>query len=30
MTSKTNGEADEDSLFLENVLDKLYDFGKWS
>ncbi|KAM8726183.1 uncharacterized protein C1orf131 homolog [Acanthopagrus latus] len=27
MTSKTNGEADEDSLFLENVLDKLYDFG---
>ncbi|XP_073349203.1 uncharacterized protein C1orf131 homolog isoform X1 [Pagrus major] len=27
MTSKTNGEADEDSLFLEHVLDKLYDFG---
>lgn len=28
MNSKTNGEADEDSLFLENILDKLYDFGK--
>uniref|UniRef100_UPI0037E7D438 uncharacterized protein C1orf131 homolog isoform X2 n=1 Tax=Semicossyphus pulcher TaxID=241346 RepID=UPI0037E7D438 len=27
MNSKTNGEEDEDSLFLENVLDKLYDFG---
>lgn len=30
MNSKTNGEADEDCLFLENVLDKLYDFGKCS
>lgn len=27
MNTKTNGEADEDSLFLEHVLDKLYDFG---
>lgn len=30
MNTKTNGEADEDSLFLEHVLDKLYDFGKRS
>lgn len=30
MNSKTNGEADEDCLFLEQVLDKLYDFGKCS
>ncbi|XP_044024837.1 uncharacterized protein C1orf131 homolog [Siniperca chuatsi] len=27
MNSKTNGEEDEDCLFLEHVLDKLYDFG---
>ncbi|XP_040919995.1 uncharacterized protein C1orf131 homolog [Toxotes jaculatrix] len=27
MNSKTNGKEDEDCLFLENVLDKLYDFG---
>lgn len=30
MNTKTNEEADEDSLFLENILDKLYDFGKRS
>lgn len=30
MDSKTDGEADEDCLFLEQVLDKLYDFGKCS
>ncbi|KAM9339268.1 40S small subunit processome assembly factor 1 [Symphorus nematophorus] len=28
MNSKTNGDKDEDCLFLEHVLDKLYDFGK--
>ncbi|TKS76214.1 hypothetical protein D9C73_009624 [Collichthys lucidus] len=27
MNSKTNGEEDGDSVFLEHVLDKLYDFG---
>nr|XP_046228406.1 uncharacterized protein C1orf131 homolog [Scatophagus argus]XP_046228407.1 uncharacterized protein C1orf131 homolog [Scatophagus argus] len=27
MNSRTNGEADEDVVFLEHVLDKLYDFG---
>lgn len=27
MNSKTNGEEDDDSLFLEHVLNKLYDFG---
>nr|XP_020471023.1 uncharacterized protein C1orf131 homolog [Monopterus albus] len=27
MNSRTNGEEDEDCLFLEQVLDKLYDFG---
>ncbi|XP_042246045.1 uncharacterized protein C1orf131 homolog isoform X2 [Thunnus maccoyii] len=27
MNSKANGEEDEDCLFLEQVLDKLYDFG---
>lgn len=27
MSSVTNGEEDGDSLFLEEVLDKLYDFG---
>ncbi|XP_060907624.1 uncharacterized protein C1orf131 homolog [Labrus mixtus] len=27
MNMKTNGEEDEDCAFLENVLDKLYDFG---
>ncbi|XP_074541356.1 40S small subunit processome assembly factor 1 [Halichoeres trimaculatus] len=27
MNTKTNGEGDEDSAFLERVLDKLYDFG---
>lgn len=30
MNSKTNGKEDEDSLFLEQVLDKLYDFGKFT
>ena len=30
MSSKANGEEDDDCLFLEHVLDKLYDFGKWS
>lgn len=30
MSSKANGEQDDDCLFLEHVLDKLYDFGKWS
>ncbi|XP_034555069.1 uncharacterized protein C1orf131 homolog isoform X2 [Notolabrus celidotus] len=27
MNTRTNGEEDEDSAFLEDVLDKLYDFG---
>ncbi|XP_070782183.1 uncharacterized protein C1orf131 homolog [Enoplosus armatus] len=27
MNCKTNGEDDEDCVFLEHVLDKLYDFG---
>ncbi|XP_053193098.1 uncharacterized protein C1orf131 homolog [Scomber japonicus] len=27
MSSKANGEEDDDCLFLEHVLDKLYDFG---
>lgn len=30
MSTKRNGEADEDSLYLEHVLDRLYDFGKSS
>ncbi|CAK6970197.1 uncharacterized protein C1orf131 homolog [Scomber scombrus] len=27
MSSKANGEEDDDCMFLEHVLDKLYDFG---
>lgn len=30
MNSNKKGEEDEDCLFLEHVLDKLYDFGKCS
>lgn len=28
MSSEKNGKEDEDCLFLERVLDSLYDFGK--
>ena len=29
MNSKSNGDKDEDQVFLEQLLDKFYEFGEW-